>query len=181
MHLALNRLLRITMRRVVFFTSISCFCFFGCSEFDSKEANDTDFEGGESTINRIQKLKDQEMVIDALKWENTRLSLKLKQVNGESLVKDKKTGLWHYDVERQPFTGRALEVFPDNSPRGEADFLKGKKDGMERFWWPNGELKEQGQWFDGRAHGVFKSWDQKGNLKKMSRYKNGELIEIILE
>ena len=52
---------------------------------------------------------------------------------------------------------------------------------MERFWWPNGELKEQGQWFDGRAHGVFKSWDQKGNLKKMSRYKNGELIEIILE
>ena len=75
------------------------------------------------------------------------------------MVKDKKTGLWHYDVERQPFTGRALS-FSDNSPRGEAD-LKGKKDGMERFWWPNGELKEQGQWFDGRAHGVFKSWDQK--------------------
>ena len=111
MHLVLKRLLRFTMGPFVFFTSISCLCFFSCSEFDSIETNDSDIEGGKSTINRIQKLKEQEMVIDTLKWENTRLSLKIKQVNGESLVKDKQTGLWHYDVERQPFTGRAFRSF----------------------------------------------------------------------
>jgi antitoxin component YwqK of YwqJK toxin-antitoxin module len=52
---------------------------------------------------------------------------------------------------------------------------------MERFWWPNGKLKEEGQWFDGRPNGVFRKWSEKGQLIKVVRYKNGELIEVILE
>jgi antitoxin component YwqK of YwqJK toxin-antitoxin module len=57
----------------------------------------------------------------------------------------------------------------------------GKKDGMERFWWPNGNLKEQGQWFDGKANGVFREWDEQGKPLKVVRYKNGQIIEVILE
>ena len=107
MHLVLNRLLRFTKGPSFFLLVLVVFVFLVVQNLDSIETNDSDIEGGKSTINRIQKLKEQEMVIDTLKWENTRLSLKIKQVNGESLVKDKQTGLWHYDVERQPFTGRA--------------------------------------------------------------------------
>jgi antitoxin component YwqK of YwqJK toxin-antitoxin module len=135
----------------------------------------------ESALDRKQKIKELELKIETLQWENSRLSLKLKSVNGASLVRDKVTGLWHFDVERDPFSGRASEVFPDGSPRAEADFHLGKKDGMERFWWPNGNLKEQGQWFDGKANGVFREWDEQGKPLKVVRYKNGQIIEVILE
>jgi antitoxin component YwqK of YwqJK toxin-antitoxin module len=52
---------------------------------------------------------------------------------------------------------------------------------MERFWWPNGKLKEEGHWFDGRANGVFKEWSSLGELEKVIRFKNGEIVEVILE
>ena len=135
----------------------------------------------ESALDRNQKIKELELKIETLQWENSRLSLKLKSVNGSSLVRDKITGLWHFDVEREPFSGRASEAFPDGSPRAEADFHMGKKDGMETFWWPNGKLKEQGQWFDGLENGVFQEWDEQGKPLKVVRYKNGQLIEVILE
>ncbi|MEJ6621136.1 MAG: hypothetical protein QNL93_04235 [Opitutae bacterium] len=153
----------------------------GCFDPDSSKEDELKNNTGDSAFDRKKKLKELELTVETLKWENSRLSLKLKIVDGSSLVMDKVTGLWHYDVERIPFSGRASEVFPDDSPRGEADFFKGKKDGMERFWWPNGKLKENGQWFDGRAHGVFQKWNEKGNLIEVIRYKNGELTEVILE
>ena len=153
----------------------------GCFDPDSSKEDELKNNTGDSAFDRKKKLKELELTVETLKWENSRLSLKLKTVDGSSLVMDKVTGLWHYDVERIPFSGRASEVFPDGSPRGEADFFKGKKDGMERFWWPNGKLMEDGQWFDGRAHGVFRKWNEQGNLVEVIRYKNGGLTEVILE
>lgn len=151
---------------------------FGCLDFgEEKEVPVVE----ESALDRNQKIKELELKIETLQWENSRLSLKLKSVNGSSLVRDKITGLWHFDVEREPFSGRASEAFPDGSPRAEADFHMGKKDGMETFWWPNGKLKEQGQWFDGLENGVFREWDEQGKPLKVVRYKNGQLIEVILE
>ena len=93
--------------------------------------------------------------LEVAKWENVRLSLKLRQVNGSSLVRDKRTNLWHYDVERTPFTGLAVEEYPNGSPRAEAHFW-GTKDGMERFWYSNGRLKEEGQWFNNRPNGLMR-------------------------
>ena len=90
---------------------------------------------------------------------------------------DKKTGLWHNDVAREPFTGRVAEEYPDRSPRAEAGFLNGKKDGMERFWYPNGKLKSEGQWFEGKQNGVFRQWSEEGKVIQAVRYKNGQVIE----
>ena len=159
---------------------ITCF-FNGCFDSNTGEEEVSQASAGESAFDRNQKLKEFELQIETLKWENSRLSLKLKTVDGSGLVMDKRTGLWHYDVERVPFSGRASEVFPDGSPRGEADFYNGLKDGMERFWWPNGKLKEEGQWFNGRENGVFKKWNLQGELEQIIRFKNGEIIEVILE
>ncbi|MEK9773814.1 MAG: hypothetical protein VW576_09655, partial [Opitutae bacterium] len=108
-----------------------------------------------------------------------RLSLKIRKVDGSALVRDKSTNLWHYDVERTPYTGRAVEEYGNGSPRAEAHFLEGQKDGMERFWYPNGQLKEEGQWFNNRANGLMRQWDENGKLSKAVRYKNGDLIEVL--
>ena len=183
MHLPLNEeaLFDPIMKFLLIFPIITAYFFTGCLDSKNSEEKTLNVSSGESAFARKQKLKELELKIDALKWENSRLSLKLKTVDGSGLVMDKITGLWHYDVERNPFTGRATEVFQNGSPHGEADFFKGKKDGMERFWWPNGKLKKEGQWFDGRENGVFKEWNNMGEPVKVIRFKNGEIIEVILD
>ncbi len=160
-------------------TLFMLFFSLGCSS----DSEDTEkLEGKKSTsLERSERIKNLESEIKTLRWEITRLTLKMRTVNGSSLVKDKKTGLWHYDVERVPFTGRALESYPDGSPRAEANFLNGQKDGMERFWYPNGKIKEEGQWFDGLANGIMSTWDEEGRPERIVRYKKGDLIEILTE
>ena len=181
MPLTSRALFEIVMRLIILLSIFTTVVFSGCLDLGNEEESESIESPGGSAFDRKQKLKELELQIESLKWENSRLSLKLKTVDGSGLVMDKRTGLWHYDVERIPFSGRASEVFPDGSPRGEADFYNGKKDGMERFWWPNGKLKEEGQWFDGRANGVFKEWNNLGELEKVIRFKNGDIIEVILE
>ena len=163
-------------------------CFFcismvlsGCLEIFEDEKKQDPQGGGESAIDRKKKLNEMELQIQKLEWENSRLSLKLVTVDGGALVRDKTTGLWHYDVQRNPFTGRAFQSFPNESPRAEADFLLGRKDGMERFWWSNGKLQEEGQWFDGMENGIFRKWNKEGALTQIIRYKNGQITEVILD
>ncbi len=152
------------------FLTVSC--------FDEEEAESTERSEG-NALDRWEKIRQLELDVETLKWENARLSLKVRSVNGSSLVKDKLSGLWHFDVERTPFTGKAIENFLDDSPKAEASFLKGRKDGVERFWYSNGRLKEESQWFDGLANGIIRSWSEDGRLIRAVRYKKGELIEVI--
>lgn len=155
---------------------ISIFLSLGCEEEKVVIPRN---QSGESALTRREKIRELEADLDVAKWENVRLSLKMRKVDGSSLVRDTQTGLWHFDVERTPFTGLAVESFKDGNPRAEAQFLDGQKDGMERFWYPNGKLKEEGQWFDNQANGLMRSWDEEGKLLKAVRYKNGQLIEIL--
>ena len=158
---------------------VSLFIFLNsCS--DSEPTKDTE-KKELNVIATREKVKLLESKIESLRWENVRLSLKIKTVNGSRMVKDKKTGLWHYDVERIPYTGMVVEKFADGSPRAEASFLKGRKDGMERFWYENGRLKEESHWFDGMAEGVMKTWNEDGILQRIVRFKRGELIEVLQE
>ena len=73
----------------------------------------------------------------------------------------------------------AIENFKNGKPRAEASFLKGKRDGVARYWHENGILKLEEQWFDGKEDGLFREWDDEGQLLKALRYKRGELIEVL--
>ncbi len=151
---------------------------FGCTDSaEPKKNHDQD----ENALGRREKIKLLESELESLRWENSRLALKIRTEDGKRLVRDKKTGLWHFDVERVPYTGMVVEKFSDGSPRAEASFLKGRKDGMERFWHANGSLKEESHWFDGQADGIMRIWTEKGALEKILRYKRGQLIEVIKE
>ena len=148
----------------------------GCSQEDA-ESEDSVEPGA---LDRSRRIRDLENEVESLRWENIRLALKIKTINGEGLVMDKLSGLWHNDVAREPYTGMVIEKYPDLSPRAEAGFLNGKKDGMERFWYPRGILKSEGQWFDGMQNGIFREWDDRGKLIRAARYKNGQLIEKLM-
>ena len=143
---------------------------------ENSDANQNSSEEENSKNNRLIEL---EKEIELLKWENARLSLKLRSVDGAALVRDVQTNLWHFDVERTPYTGNASENFKDGKLRAEASFLKGKRDGLFRYWFNSGVLESEGQWFDGKEDGLFREWNEEGQLLKAVRYKSGELIEVL--
>ena len=150
--------------------------FTGC-EGDGGAPSDV----GPSTFEQVETLDRLKKELEILKWENSRLALKVNKVDGSQLVRDKTTGLWHYDVNRVPFTGRAIETYSNGSPKGEASFLNGGQDGMSRFWYESGDRKEESQWFDNRRHGFSRRWNEAGKLVESKQFKNGELIEVIVD
>ena len=85
---------------------IFTFLFLGLTGCSDDGASSGSSEQTEGALDRSKRIRELETSLDRLKWENSRLSLKIKTVNGASLVMDKKTGLWHHDVAREPFTGR---------------------------------------------------------------------------
>lgn len=146
-----------------------------CLNDESNESQSA-VEEGNKDKNKITELKKE---LELLRWENARLSLKLRSVDGNALVRDVQTNLWHFDVERTPYTGNATENFDNGKPRAEASFLNGKRDGTFRYWHENGSLESEGQWFDGKEDGLFREWNKEGKLLKVVRYKSGELIEVL--
>ena len=155
---------------------ILCSFFCSCLEEETEGSKNSSKEEETANNNKILEL---EKEITLLKWENSRLSLKLRSVDGAALVRDVQTNLWHFDVERTPYTGNATENFKNGKPRAEASFLKGKRDGVARYWHENGILKLEEQWFDGKQDGLFREWGEEGQLLKALRYKRGELIEVL--
>jgi len=147
-----------------------------CLEEEAEGSKNSSKEEETANNNKILEL---EKEITLLKWENSRLSLKLRSVDGAALVRDVQTNLWHFDVERTPYTGNATENFKNGRPRAEASFLRGKRDGVARYWHENGILKLEEQWFDGKEDGLFREWGEEGQLLKALRYKRGELIEVL--
>ena len=122
------------MRKISLLTVLIGLSFFYACEQDTSVSENIMPE--ESSLSGREKIRELEADLEVAEWENARLSLKIRKVNGASLVRDKSTNLWHYDVERTPFTGLAVEEYANGKPRAEAHFLDGQKDGMERFWYP---------------------------------------------
>lgn len=163
-------------RFLTFALCVGCLFLFSCLE------NDTDDKLGDSEETQNEKnnkILELETELEVLRWENARLSLKVRSVNGAGLVRDKITNLWHYDVERTPYTGNASENFKSGNPRAEASFFKGKKDGVARYWYENNNLQSEEQWFDGKENGLFRKWKEDGQLISANRYKMGALIEVL--
>ena len=51
---------------------------------------------------------------------------------------------------------------------------------VERFWFSNGKIKNESHWFDGKRNGVFRIWNEQGELLSAKRYKEGNLVEDLL-
>lgn len=156
-----------------FFLFIISFLTFGCS--DSVNTEESKKESREEQLNSL------ESKVDSLEWELSRLILKIRTVNGGNLVRDKTTNLWHHDVERVPFTGRAIEYQDGRIPLAEAYFYNGQRDGTEKFWFSNRKMKTEGHWYEGKRNGFFKEWNEDGTLISVEKYEENNLVESILD
>src|SRR5437867_929662 len=58
--------------------------------------------------------------------------------------------------------GEAIELFV---------YKNDKKDGIQRLWYPGGQLKEEAHYEGGERHGITRRWDTKGQL--IARFEMG--------
>jgi hypothetical protein len=64
----------------------------------------------------------------------------------------------------QPFTGVAVEFFPNGKPCSEVPHIEGVRHGLLRAWHPSGQLREEASlWYKG-LHGYERIWDEQGRL-----------------
>lgn len=55
-------------------------------------------------------------------------------------------------------------------------YVLGLKDGVWKYWYPNGNLRKVETWSQGRKHGIQKLFDIDGTLASQVDFKAGELV-----
>ncbi|PTL76556.1 toxin-antitoxin system YwqK family antitoxin [Vitiosangium sp. GDMCC 1.1324] len=84
----------------------------------------------------------------------------LRVLHDELDIGDEQLMVW----EGKPFTGIAVEFFPDGKLQSEVPHLDGVEHGLKRAWYPSGQLgKEANLWY-GSLHGYLRKWDEQGRL-----------------
>ncbi|WP_309890766.1 hypothetical protein [Archangium sp.] len=85
----------------------------------------------------------------------------LPRVDFEELdVGDEQLIVW----KDQPFTGIAVEFFPDGGLCSEVPHLDGVIHGLVRTWHASGQLKKEANLWQGGLHGYERNWDEQGRL-----------------
>lgn len=64
----------------------------------------------------------------------------------------------------RPFTGIAVEFFPDGTLCSEVPHLDGVRHGLVRAWYPSGQLRKEANLWQGGLHGYKHEWDEQGRL-----------------
>lgn len=88
------------------------------------------------------------------------------QIYSESLVKDSTTyimSLWNENGEQlvKDGNGTSITYYDTKQKSAEGKIKGGLKDGLWSFWYPDGKLKEQGNFKDG-TYTLLNSWDPEG-------------------
>jgi len=74
--------------------------------------------------------------------------------------------------------GATLDQDEGEGLRYEWYYKDGKKDGVSKGWYPNGQIKHEWGWKNGIEDGQWKFWDGNGNLTAESFYKEGIKIGL---
>ena len=71
------------------------------------------------------------------------------------------------------FTGKYTEQFVKGGPKYEVNVKKGKKQGLEIFWYESGRIKIQTNYVNDKEDGVWNQWYENGQMKLEAHYKGG--------
>ena len=77
-----------------------------------------------------------------------------------------------YYYQGQPFTGN-IQEFINGVLIGESEFTDGHRGGIQRDYYPNGQIMEEFTIRFNKMEGVFTQWDEKGNMTSQTIWQNG--------
>ncbi|TVQ42129.1 MAG: hypothetical protein EA362_13850 [Saprospirales bacterium] len=90
-------------------------------------------------------------------------------------------GIWSY--KNQPYTGMAIEYYPDKSKKAEYNIIRGSKSGEFKIWHPNGQLRTTGNIYQYSKsnnqyllHGSLRVFDYDGKQILEKNYNHGQVV-----
>lgn len=102
-------------------------------------------------------------------------------------IDGQKDGPWLYQVGDHKEVGAYKDGLKDGEwvhtyANGKRNFLgtfvNGDPKGKHRWWWPNGELKQEGRYVGGLLEGDLHHYDEFGNLILTITYRNGAEMKL---
>lgn len=81
------------------------------------------------------------------------------------------TGVWYYN--KKPFSGYSVKYHNNNQLEEKVGFYNGKRYGIARNWFLNGNLRYEYYFKKNRLDTIYKSWWQNGNQSGEKFYNNG--------
>ena len=74
----------------------------------------------------------------------------------------------------KPYTGKTVTHYDNETVKMESSFKKGKKDGLFRVWFENGQLNEIRHYRKNEMDGVWTTWNEKGVKVGEAGYRKGK-------
>lgn len=90
-------------------------------------------------------------------------------MSDENLKKAK--GIYYF--KGKPYSGVMEEHDASKNLIGVSEFADGKKNGVSKYYWPNGTLKFEANYKNGFYHGSVKRYFENGKLLSWFNYDNG--------
>lgn len=81
----------------------------------------------------------------------------------------------HY--QGQPLTGTIVEYGENGHLLSESEYVDGYLGGIQRQYYPNGQMQEEYTIVDNKMEGPFTEWDEQGNVIGATHWKNGAIVD----
>ena len=78
------------------------------------------------------------------------------------------------ESEEKPLTGKYTEKYHNGNPKYEVNYIAGKKEGLEIFWYISGGIYIQTTYKNDIEDGIWNQWFENGQLKLEAHYKDGK-------
>ncbi|QHI38866.1 hypothetical protein IMCC3317_42660 [Kordia antarctica] len=92
-------------------------------------------------------------------------------VSKDSLALKPTQGLVFY--KNEPFTGISELKYANGIVAETIQYIKGKRNGVRKKWFPAGLLSYESNYVEGKQHGISKTWWNNGNLRSISNHIDG--------
>jgi len=94
-----------------------------------------------------------------------------KFIHTDSLQLIPEKGLVYF--KNKLFTGTSVSYYENRNKAICIDYVKGKKHGFQRQWFPDETLSFESEYQNGKQKGLTKSWWKNGKQRSESTFKNG--------
>ncbi len=84
-------------------------------------------------------------------------------------------------VNNELFSGFLLRRFENGDTASLESFVQGNQHGQSRYWYPNGQLKEDRTYKNNRKHGVHKGWYSTGIQGFEYKFDDGVYVDTLKE
>jgi antitoxin component YwqK of YwqJK toxin-antitoxin module len=95
------------------------------------------------------------------------------EIDKNELILNGNEGNWYY--KSQPFNGYKVSYNSNGFLEQKVGFYNGKKEGVAKIWFSDGEIKVESHYHQNKLVGSYKAWWPNGVLASESFYENGEL------